>query len=485
MGQVAMVSLTQAAAPALQPDLVVAFVLLDILLILGVARLVGAVFVRMGQPRVVGEIVAGVLLGPTLLGPTIFTWDNAPAFLRCTDALAASGATPSITTCLFPPQSTAVLGVIGQLGLTLFMFLVGLELDFRLTKGKERGIATVAAGVVVVPVLLGFVIGPALYNSMFVGNFGTTDQPSQLGFSIMVGAILAVTAFPVMARILQEKGLTQTTMGSIGISAAALTTILMFLAVATGVSVAGDAGLGAILLKFALTALYVGVMFVVVRPLLVPLGRRYDQAGTLGGTTFASVLMLVLASAYVAHRLGLTVIVGAFLVGAILPARTGLFREFATRLSDLTAIVLLPIFLAFSGLQTDFTTLSVSFAGGLLLFLTAGIIGKWVGGAVAARLGGLTWAEGNVIGILMNCRGLLVLVAALIAFDQGIISAQLQVAAVLMALITTMMTGPLFDRFIGRATGTGTTTSSTGPAERAAATDGESPLLPDLRGISR
>lgn len=469
----------------MKPDQVVAFVLLDILIILGMARFVGAAFVRIGQPRVVGEIVAGVLLGPTLLGPTIFTWDNAPAFLRCTDALAASGATPSITTCLFPPQSAAVLGVIGQLGLALFMFLVGLELDFRLTKGRERGIATVAIGVVVVPVMLGILIGPALYNSKFVGNFGTAEQPSQLGFSIMVGAILAVTAFPVMARILQEKGLTQTTMGSIGVAAAALTTILMFLAIATGVGVARDAGLGAILLQFALTALYVAVMLVVVRPLLVPLGRRYQRSGTLDGTTFATVLMLVLASSYIAQRLGLTVIVGAFLVGAILPARAGLFREFSGRLSDLTTVVLLPIFLAFSGLQTDFTTLSLAFAGGLLLFLTAGIVGKWAGGAVAARLGGLSWAEGNVIGILMNCRGLLVLVAALIAFNQGIISAQLQVAAVLMALITTMMTGPLFDRFIGRATGTGTTTSSTGPTEQAAATDGGSPLLPDLRGISR
>jgi len=444
--------LAQTAPPpaALKPDQVVAFVILDVFVILCMARLVGALFLRMGQPRVVGEIVAGVLLGPTLLGPTIFTWDNPPAFLHCADALAATAGTPSVSTCLFPPQAASVLGVLGQLGLTLFMFLVGLELDFRQTKGKGRGIATVSVGVVLVPVALGFLIGPLLYNAKFVGNFGTADQPSRLAFSIMVGAMLSVTAFPVMARILQEKGLTRTRMGSIGVSAAAMTSVLMFLAVATGAAVASDAGVGSILLKYALTAVFVATMFFVVRPLLAPFGRRYEQRSSLSGAMFAGVLMLVLASAYIADRLGLTVIVGAFLVGAILPAREGLFKEFAGRLSDLTAIVLLPIFLAFSGLRTDFTKLDASFVGGLAVFLVAGIVGKWAGGAVSARIGGLSWAEGNVIGILMNCRGLLILVAALIAFNTGVISPQLQVAAVLMALITTMMTGPLFDRFIGR-----------------------------------
>lgn len=438
--------------PSLKPDQVVAFVLLDVLIILAMARIVGALFNRIGQPRVVGEIVAGVLLGPTLLGATLFTWGNSPAFLHCKEALAASGAAPSISGCLFPPQARPLLGMLGQLALVLFMFLVGLELDFRLTKGKMRGIVTVSAGVVLVPVLLGFLIGPALYNSKFVGNFGTADQPSKLAFSIMVGAMLSVTAFPVMARILQEKRLTQTTMGAVGVSAAAFTSVLMFLAIATGVSVASDAGIGSIVLKYVLTCVYVAVMFFVVRPLLKPLGNRYEETGVLGGTMFASVLMLALASAFVADRLGITVIVGAFLAGVVLPARKALFREFSGRLSDLTAIVLLPIFLAFSGLQTDFTKLGASFIAGLALFLVAGIIGKWAGGAVSARAGGLSWAEGNVIGILMNCRGLLVLVAALIAFNQGVISQQLQVAAVLMALITTMMTGPLFDHFMERIT---------------------------------
>ena len=178
--------------PALKPDQVTAFVLLDIVVILVMARLVGLAFRRIGQPRVVGEIVAGVLLGPTLLGPTIFTWGHPPKFLHCLDALAATAGKPSITTCLFPPQARSVLGVVGQLALALFMFLVGLELDYRLTRGKGRGILTVAVGVVAVPMAFGFLIGPALYNSKFVGGFGTATQPSQTAFCIMVGAMLAV-----------------------------------------------------------------------------------------------------------------------------------------------------------------------------------------------------------------------------------------------------------------------------------------------------
>jgi Kef-type K+ transport system membrane component KefB len=157
--------------------------------------------------------------------------------------------------------------------------------------------------------------------------------------------------------------------------------------------------------------------------------------------------VVLFASAFVANRIGINVIVGGFVAGAILPARVALFRDLSARLAEVTGVVLLPIFLAFSGLNTDFTQLGASFVVGIVVFVAAGIVGKWLGSAVFARLGGLTWTEGNAIGVLMNCRGLLVLVVALIGFEQQIISAPMQVAGVVMALITTMMTGPLFDRF--------------------------------------
>jgi Kef-type K+ transport system membrane component KefB len=453
MGWSGWVVLGQAAPPAgLTADAVLAFVLLDLVIILAAARLVGGLFRRVGQPRVVGEIVAGVLLGPTLLGPKLFTWTSSWQYLQCDASLSAPSTPPaaaeSVTWCLFPQQARGVLGILGQLALVFFMFLVGLELDFGLLRGRGRAIGLVSVGAVAVPVGLAFLVGPLLYDAKWVGAPDGT-LASQSSFTLFLAAMLAVTAFPVMARILQEKGLTQSAMGSVGVAAAAVVTVLMFLAVAVAAGVASHQGPSSLALKFVVTAIYLAVLFLVVRPALVPLGRRYEERG-LSADVFALILVVLLASAYAAHKIGVNVIVGGFLAGAILPARVALFRDMAARLADFTAIFLLPVFLAFSGLNTDFTTLGVSFVAGIALFLVAGVVGKWLGSAVFARAGGLSWAEGNVIGILMNCRGLLVLVVALIGFQLGIISPQMQVGGVVMALVTTAMTGPLFDAFAAR-----------------------------------
>jgi Kef-type K+ transport system membrane component KefB len=431
----------------LAPDQVLGFVLLNVAIIIIVARIMGGLFKRIGQPTVVGEIVGGVLLGPTLLGRSVFAWDEPWSFLNCDRALAASGADPSITACLFPPQSRSVLSILGQLALVFFMFLVGLELDWDLLKGKGRKIATVAFGAVAVPIGLAFVIGPILFTDDFVAGFGTPDEPSQLSFTFFIAAMLTVTAFPVMARILQEKGMTASAMGAVGVAAAAIVTVAMFLTVAVAAGVASEQGPSSLAVKFLIAGIYIAVLFVVVRPLLIPLGRAYEEAGKLTPGLFAAVLIVLLLSSYAAHQIGINVIVGGFLAGAVMPARTELFREMASRLADLTAIILLPVFLAFSGLNTDFTQLRAEHLAGIALFLVAGVAGKWLGSAAFARVAGMSWAEGNVLGILMNCRGLLVLVVALIGFNQGVLSAPMQVGGVVMALVTTMMTGPLFDRF--------------------------------------
>lgn len=443
-----------AQAPmSLTSDVVLGFVLVDIVIILVMARLMGAVAAKVGQPRVVGEIIAGVLLGPTLLGPTLAGWDQPWSFLSCDAALAASQGTPSVTSCIFPPQARGVLGAIGQIALALFMFVVGLEFDASRLAGRVRGIITVAVGVIAVPVALAFVIAPALYNATFVQDFAdAAARPGQFGFTLMVGAMLSVTAFPVMARILQEKGLTTSPMGSIGVAAAAVVTVLMFLLVAIARGVASEASPGVLSLRIGLALLFVALMVLVVRPALAGMGSRIEAAGGLTPGTFAAAMLVLFASAFLAHVLGINVIVGGFLAGVVLPARAITFPALRERLFDLTAIVLLPIFLAFSGLNTDFTQLSAAALPGIAIFLVAGIVGKWLGGAVAARLGGLSWAEGNVLGVLMNCRGLLILVAALVAVNAGVITPVLQVGAVLMALITTIMTGPLFDRFAPGAT---------------------------------
>lgn len=432
---------------------VLGFVLLDIVIILIAARLVGRLFTRIGQPRVVGEIVAGILLGPTLLGAKVFTWSNAPEFLGCDRSLAAAGSPsePSITACLFPAQSQSVLAIVGQLALILFMFLVGIELDWRLLRGRGRGIATVSVGVVLIPVLAAFIVGPLLYTSQWVGGFGTDDQPSQLAFTLMVGAMISVSAFPVMARILQEKKMMATGVGAVGVASAAVVTVLMFLVVAVAAGVAAEAPAADQVRRLVGTGIFIGVMFGLVRPLLARhLGPRVEAQGNLTAAQFAGVIILMFASALVADRIGINVIPGAFLAGAVLPAREVMLRDLASRLSDLTVVILLPIFLAYSGLRTDLTTLGLSFAAGIGIFLASSIVAKWGGGAVSARLGGLSWREGNLLGILLNTRGLLVLVVGLIGLSLGVLSPAMQAAGVLMAIVTTAMTGPLFDRFVAR-----------------------------------
>lgn len=443
--------LAQAAAPTgLPSDQVVAFVILDIAIILVVARLLGMLALKVGQPRVVGEIVGGILLGPSLLGPTIFNWGSPWKVLACDRALAPTKGVGSITTCLFPPQARTGLGLIGQIALILFMFLVGIELDWALLKGKVTGIISVGLGVVLVPLGLAFAIGPTLYGKTFTAAWGTPAQPSKTAFTLMVAAMLSVTAFPVAVRILQERKLDRSQMGAVTIAAAALVTILMFLLVGVARGSASHKSAGSQVARVVGLLVYLAVMLLVVKPLLKKFAVKYEQGEGLTGTLFAVLMITTLASAYAADRIGVNVIVGGFIAGVVMPSRERLAKDMNARLSDITIVIFLPIFLAFSGLQTDFTKLTKAATGGLALFIVVGIASKWLGGIAFGKLGGLSWGESNVVGVLMNCRGLLVLVVALIALNEKVISPQLQVGGVLMALITTAMTGPLMGWAIAR-----------------------------------
>ncbi len=444
---------TPSGAPS---TVVVAFVLLGIVLILIAARLCGAAARRVGQPAVVGEIIAGVLLGPSLLGPSIFKLSNPPDFLHCdvmNPLTNADGSefVASVSSCLFPLQARGAIGTLGQIGLIFFMFLVGIEVNGRSLAGKEKGIGLLSVGVVALPVALAFAITPVLWTADFVPGFDAGTSPARLGFTLFVGAMLSVTAFPVMARILQEKGLTTSDVGATGIAAAAVVTVLMFLLIATAEGIATESSSFAIVRVWILTVVYIAVMLLVVRRLLQPLGRRFLEKGVLDADSFAIFIALAIASGYVADRIGVNVIVGGFMAGLVVPEpRPEMWRQLTSRIGDLTAIVLLPIFLAFSGLATDFTKLTAGAVPGIVVLLVAAVVGKLVGGAVFARMGGLSWAEGTVIGVLMNCRGLLVLVAALVAIQAGVITPLLQLGAVVVALVTTAMTGPLFDKAYAR-----------------------------------
>lgn len=455
---------------------VIAFVLLDIAVILIAARFFGAAAKKVGQPSVVGEIIAGVALGPSLLGlisiPADLTIGLGPLDIRTLcDVSLAQGAEATLSSCLFPPQAQSILNAFGQIALLLFMFLVGLELDLDKLIGKGRQLGIVAVGVVAVPVLVAFAISPIMYGETFVAD---VDTVSSVGFALFVGAFLSMTALPVMARILQEKGLITTDLGIVGIAAAAAVTVLAFILVSLAAGVATGAETGFLVTRVLLAFVYVAAMVVVVKPIVAKrLGEPYAErarkigltsakmtwsgidefspagagAGALSHAMFAWVLILVLVSGWISHMLGITVIIGGFMAGLILPARQGLVRDMTTELFDVVVIMLLPIFLAFSGLNTDVTALSGAALPGLAIFIIAGIVSKWGSGALLGRASGLGWQEANLMGILMNCRGLLPLVVGLVGLQAGVITPAMNVVGVLMALVTTSMTGPLFDRF--------------------------------------
>ncbi|HYU58949.1 MAG TPA: cation:proton antiporter [Solirubrobacterales bacterium] len=429
---------------ALAPTEVIAYVLADLAIILLAARIVGGIFVRIRQPRVVGEIIAGILIGPTVIGGQL-----ASGAITATDKPAVDGT--GLVNDLFPLQAFSFLSLIGTLTLVFFMFLVGLEVQQRFLKGRERQILIVALAVIAAPVALGFLIGSILDGADWkVAVTPDGKSVSASTHALFLGAALAVTAFPVMARILQEKRMLSTPMGAIGVGAAAVVTPLMFIVVAAALASAKGEGVPntvgvKILLAVGLTAL----LFFVVRPLLrLILERRFDPAKPLDDELFALLLFGALATGLAADRIGINALNGGFLFGACVPQFEGLGRAVIDRLQQFVVVFMIPIFLAVSGLQTDLRVLEVDLIGGILLFLVAMIVAKLAVGALAGRAVGLNWREANTIGTLMNCRGLMILVVAVIGKQAGVITDPMQVTFVIGAIVTTMMTGPLVDALV-------------------------------------
>jgi Kef-type K+ transport system membrane component KefB len=424
---------------------VIAYVLADLAIILLAARIVGGIFVKLKQPRVVGEIIAGVLIGPTVLGGEL-----SKAAVTALDKPAVAGS--GLVDDLYPLQAFAFLNYIGTLTLVLFMFLVGLEVQQRFLKGREAQILTVSLAVVAVPVGLGFLVGGILDDP---GKWMVETTPegkavSTTTHALVLGAALAVTAFPVMARILQEKRMLATQMGAVGVGAAAVVTPLMFLVLAGASASAKEQGVPEeVGVKLALAVGLVALLFVVVRPFLrLVIDRSFTPGEPLSGDLFALLLFGALASGLAADRIGINALNGGFLFGACVPQIAGLGKAVIDRLQQFVVVFLIPIFLAVSGIQTDLTVLRPEHIAGILLFLAAMIGGKWVVGGLAGRAVGLNWSEANTIGVLMNCRGLMILVVANVALQLGVLTAPMQATFVIGAIVTTLMTGPLVDVFV-------------------------------------
>ncbi|MBE7189189.1 cation:proton antiporter, partial [Jatrophihabitans endophyticus] len=384
--------------------------LVDLALILVLARVLGAAAKKIGQPQVVGEVVAGILLGPTFF----------------------HGA---ITTHLFPAELTPVLTGIADVGLVLFMFIVGYELDASLVRGRERQAASISLGSIAVPLAAGFGLGwwLAAHN----GHGGTVP------FALFVGASMSVTAFPVLARILTDRGLHRTRLGGLAIASAAVDDVAAWTLLAVVVTVAGVPGVQQWHILFA--PLYLLVMALVVRPLLRRVGERAAQLGRLTPDVLAVVLVVLLLSAVSTEWMGVHFIFGAFIAGAVMPRESAeaLRQAILERLEQVSVLLLLPVFFVVSGLAVNLSTIDGSRLGQLLAILGVAIGGKFVGAYLGGRSAGVPNRQAGALATLMNTRGLTELIILNVGLQNGVIQPPLFTLLVVMAVVTTAMTGPL------------------------------------------
>ncbi|HVQ91174.1 MAG TPA: cation:proton antiporter [Mycobacteriales bacterium] len=385
----------------------VVFLLLDLALIVMLARLLGAVAKRVGQPPVIGEILAGILLGPTLFG----------------DAFSAA---------LFPTDIRPFLTALANVGIAVFMFVVGLELNGRLLRGRGPIAVTVSVSSILLPFSLG--IGLAFYL------LRTHPAENRLGFLLFIGAAMSVTAFPVLARILTDRGITHTVLGGLALTCAAVDDVLAWSLLAVVVLMSGNGGSEQ--WAIMLTPFYLIVMFWGVRPLL----RRALTADVqLGSGHLTTVLAGALISAAVTEWLGLHFIFGAFLFGVVMP-RAGaeaLRKAILERVAEFNSEVLLPVFFVVAGLKVQLSGIGLSGLGELGLILLVAIGGKFGGAYAGARLHHLPVRNSAALAMLMNARGLTELIILSVGLQLGVLDQSLYSIMVAMAVITTAMAGPL------------------------------------------
>jgi Kef-type K+ transport system membrane component KefB len=400
-----------------------AILLLQIITIILVARLFGWFCKKIGQPSVIGEIAAGIVLGPSLSGIYF----------------------PEFSTVLFPEQSLGNLQLLSQVGLILFMFVVGMELDLKVVKNHVYEAVVVSHASITIPFALGLGLAYFIYQSF------APVGVSFMSFGLFLGISMSITAFPVLARIVQERGMHKTKLGTVVITCAAVDDISAWSLLAVVIALVKAGSFIGSLPVIVMATGYVIFMFKIVKPFLKRVGELHSSRENLSKPVIALFFLVLLLSAYATETIGIHALFGAFMAGVVMPDNQRFKTVFIEKVEDIALVLLLPLFFVFTGLRTEIGLLNDPYLWKICgLVILVAITGKFAGSALAAKFTGQSWHDSLTIGALMNTRGLVELVALNIGYDLGVLSPEIFTMLVIMALVTTFMTAPalhLIDKF--------------------------------------
>lgn len=397
---------------------------LQLTVILAACRIAGVVARRVGQPQVVGEMIAGVVLGPSLLGRIA----------------------PDLQADLFPTgTSNMVLYTVAQVGLVLYMFVIGMNFDVDHVRQRAGTAAAVSATGTIAPLIIG-----ALAAIPLLGGGEFFDEGVSLGMAMMfLGASIAITAFPMLARIIFEKKLTGTSLGTLALACGATADAISWCILAIVLAIYSNSPMLAVV-AIGGGVIYTAVVLTIGQRALKSLGDKAEEQQTISGSTLSTVLILLMGCAWFTDVIGIYAIFGAFILGVAMPS--GFFATHLTdKLEPLTTKLLLPLFFVYSGLNTQIGLVNTPRLWAITLgLLVVAVVGKGVACAVAARLTRVPMRESVALGALMNARGLIELILLNIGLEAGIITPTLFTILVMVAVITTLMASPIFERVYGR-----------------------------------
>ena len=392
-----------------------AILLAQIITIIIVARFFGWVFRKIGQPSVIGEIIAGIVLGPSLLGLYF----------------------PEFSISLFPVESLGNLQFLSQIGLILFMFVIGMELDLKVLQNRAKEAIVISHASIVIPFALG--IGLAYFVYFKFAPEGVAFLP----FALFMGIALSITAFPVLARIVQERGIHKTKLGAIVITCAAADDITAWCLLAAVIAIVKAGTFVSSLYIIGLAVAYVLVMLFVVKPFLKKIGELYGTKNSLNKPVVAIFFLTLIISSYCTEIIGIHALFGAFMTGVIMPDITKFRNLFIEKVEDVSVILLLPLFFVYTGLRTEIGLINDPYLWKVTGFIIlVAVVGKFFGSALAAKFVGQSWRDSLTIGALMNTRGLMELIVLNIGLDLKVLTPEVFTMMVIMALVTTFMTGP-------------------------------------------